>query len=92
MVTRLLEQKPAITVMCASSVVPRVSFSASEWSELIQILQPLEEATWEFSTEQRVSCSKVIPLLIALLLALRKNEVDDDETQVPNEVDETQAP
>ena len=48
MLTRLLEQKPAITVMCASSVGPRVSFSASEWcmmSELIQILQPLGEAT-----------------------------------------------
>ena len=56
MLTRLLEQKPAITVMCASSVGPRVCFSASEWrmiNKLIQILQPLGEATQELSTEQR---------------------------------------
>ena len=94
MLTRLLEQKPAITVMCASSVGPRVSLSASEWcmmSELIQILQPLEEATRELSTEQRVSCSKVIPLLNALLFELRKNVLDDDETQVADD-DETQVP
>ena len=93
--TRLLEQKPAITVMCASSVGPKVSLSASEWcmmSELIQILQPLEEATRELSTEQRVSCSnlKVIPLLNALLFELRKNVVDD-ETQVSDD-NETQVP
>ena len=83
MLTRLLEQKPAITVMCASSVGPRVSLSASEWcmmSELFQILQPLEEATQELSTEQRVSCSKVIPLLNALLFELCKNVLDNDET------------
>ena len=94
MLTQLLEQKPAITVMCASSVGPRVSLSASEWcmmSELIQILQPLEEATRDLSTEQRVSCSKVIPLLNALLFELRKNVVDDNETQVPDD-DETQVP
>ena len=30
MLTRLLKQKPAITVMCASSVGPKVSLSASE--------------------------------------------------------------
>ena len=80
--------------MCASSAGPRVSLSASEWcmmSELIQILQPLEEATRELSTEQRVCCSKVIPLLNALLFELRKNVVDDDETQVPDD-DETQVP
>ena len=94
MLTRLLEQKPAITVMCASSVGPRVSLSASEWcmmSELIQILQPLEEATRKLSTEQRLSCSKVIPLLNALLFELRKNVLDDDETQVADD-DETQVP
>ena len=63
MLTRLLEQKPAITIMCASSAGPRVSLSAAEWcmmSELIQILQPLEEATRELSAEQRVCCSNVI--------------------------------
>ena len=79
--------------MCASSVGPKVSLSASEWcmmSKLIQILQPLEEATRELSTEQRVSCSKVIPLLNALLFELRKN-VFDDETQVSDD-DETQVP
>ena len=59
--------------------------------ELIQILQPLEEATRELSTEQRVSCSKVIPLLNAILFELRKNVIDDYETQVPDE-DETQVP
>ena len=97
MLQRLLEQKPAITVMCASSTGPRVSLSASEWrmmKELVEILKPLEEATRELSTEQRVSCSKVIPLLNALLFELRKNVVDDDEnheTQVPND-DETQVP
>ena len=93
MLTRLLEQKPAITVMCASSAGPKVSLSASEWcmmSELIQILQPLEEATWELSAEQRVCCSKVIPLLNALLFELRKNVVDDDETQIPDD-DETRS-
>ena len=65
-----------------------MNLSASEWcmmSELIQILQPLEEATWELSTEQRVSCSKVIPLLNALLFELCKNVLDDDETQVPDD-------
>ena len=79
--------------MCASSVEPKVSLSASEWcmmSKLIQILQPLEEATRELSTEQRVSCSKVILLLNALLFELRKNVVDD-ETQVSND-NETQVP
>jgi len=94
MLTRLLEQKPAITVMCASSSGPRVSLSSSEWcnvSELIQILKPLEEATRELSTEQMVSCSKVIPLFNALLFELRKNVVDDDETLVPDD-DETQVP
>ena len=94
MLRRLLEQKAAITVMCASSTGPRISLSASEWcvmKELVQILQPLEEATRELSTEQRVSCSKVIPLLNAMLFELRKNVIDDDETQVPDE-DETQVP
>ncbi|XP_065895777.1 zinc finger BED domain-containing protein 4-like [Dysidea avara] len=88
MLTQLLEQKPAITVLCASSV------SAAEWcmmSELIQILQPLEEATRELSAEQRVCCSNVIPLLNALLFELRRNVVDDDETQVPDD-DESQVP
>ena len=68
--------------------------SVSEWcmmSELIQILQPLEEATQELSTEQRVSWSKTIPLLNALLFELRKKVVDDDEIQVPDH-DETQIP
>ena len=60
-------------------------------SELIQIPKPLEEATRELSTEQRVSCSKVIPLLNALLFELRKNVVDDDETLTPDD-DETQVP
>lgn len=58
--------------------------------EFVQILQPLEEVTWELSTQQRVSCSKVIFLLNALLFELRKNVVDD-ETQVPDD-DETQVP
>ena len=94
MLKRLLEQKPAITVMCASSVGPRVSLGVSEWclmKELVQILEPLEEATRELSTEQRVSCSKVIPLLNALLFELRKNVVNDDETQVPDDDDDTQV-
>ena len=45
-----LEQKPAITIMCTSSEGPQASLSVSEWSilkELVQILQPLEEATRE---------------------------------------------
>ena len=94
MLQRLLEQKAAITVMYASSTGPRISLSALEWcqmKELIQILQPLEEATRELSTEQRVSYSKVIPLLNAILFELRKNVIDDNETQVPDE-DETQVP
>ncbi|XP_065895773.1 zinc finger BED domain-containing protein 4-like [Dysidea avara] len=73
---------------------PRVSLSTAEWcmmSELIQILQPLEEATRELSAEQRVCCSNIIPLPNALLFELRKNVVDDDETQVPDD-DETQVP
>ena len=89
-----MEQKPAITIMCASSAGPRVSLSTAEWcmiSELIQILQPLEEATRELSAEQRVCCSNIIPLPNALLFELRKNVVDDDETQVPDD-DETQVP
>ena len=71
-----------------------MSLSSSEWcmmSKLIQILKPLEEATRERSTEQRVSCSKVIPLLNALLFELHKNVVDDDVTLAPND-DETQVP
>ena len=94
MLTGLLEQKPAITIMCASSAGPRVGLSTAEWcmmSELIQILQPLEEATRELSAEQRVCCSNIIPLPNALLFKLRKNVVDDDETQVPDD-DETQVP
>ena len=82
----LLEQKSAITVMCTSSGGPRASLSASEWcilNKLVQILKPLEEATRELSVEQTVSCSKVIPLLNAILIELCKNIVDDDETQVP---------
>ena len=54
-------------------------------------MQPLEEATRELSVEQTVSCSKVIPLLNAILIELRKNIVDDDETQLPDD-DETQVP
>ena len=59
--------------------------------ELVQILQLLEEATRELSTEQRVSCSKVIPLLNAILFVLHKNVVDEDGTNVPDD-DETQMP
>ena len=51
----LLEEKAAITVMCASSAGPWVSLSASEWGlmkELVQILQPPEEATRKLSVVQ----------------------------------------
>ena len=71
MLQRLLEQKPTITVMCtcaSSTGGPQVSLSASKWcmmKELVDILKPLEEATWELSIEQGVSCSKVIPFLNA---------------------------
>ena len=57
--------------------------SVYEWSileELVEILQPLEEATRELSAEKTVSCSKVIPLLNAILCELRKHIYDDDET------------
>ena len=94
MLQHLLEQKAAITVMYASSTGPQISLSALEWcqmKELVQILQPLEEATRELSIKQRVSYSKVIPLLNAILFELRKNVIDDNETQVPDE-DETQVP
>ena len=58
------------TKTCSYSYVcfPRVSLSASEWcvlKELVQILQPLEDATRKLSAERRVSCSKVTPLLNA---------------------------
>ena len=71
---RFLEQKSAVSVMCASPGGPRVSLSVYEWSvlkELVEILQPLEEATRELSTGKTVSCSKVIPSLNALLCELR---------------------
>ena len=55
--------------------------------ELVEILQPLEEATREFSTEKTVSCSKVIPLLNVLLHELHKHACDDDETQTPESQD-----
>ena len=93
MLQRLLEQKPAISIMCTSSGGPRTSLSASEWcimKELVQILQPLEETTRELSSEQRVSFSKAIPLLNAILTELRRNVADEDETQVPDD-DETQV-
>ena len=68
------------------STKQRVNLSAPEWclmKEFVQILQTLEEeATWELSTKQRVSCSKVIPLLNAILFELCKNVIDDDKTQV----------
>ncbi|XP_065895790.1 zinc finger BED domain-containing protein 4-like [Dysidea avara] len=50
-----------------------------------------KEATRKLSAEQRVCCSNIIPLPNALLFELRKNVVDDDETQVPDD-DETQVP
>ena len=56
--------------------------------ELVQILQPLEEAIRELIVPSRVSCSKVITLSNA---ELPKNVIDDDETQVPDE-DEAQVP
>ena len=71
--------------MCASPGEPGVSLSVYEWSileELVDILQPFEEATRELSSEKSVSCSKVIPLLNALLCELRKYIYDDDETQI----------
>ena len=71
--------------MCASPGGPQVSLSVHEWSileELVEILQPLEEATRELSTEKTVSCSKVIPLLNALLCELRQHIYNDNETQI----------
>ena len=71
MFEHLLEQKPAIGICI--DLGPQTSLSATRWSimkELILILQPLEEATRELSSEQTVSCSKVIPLLIATLIEL----------------------
>ena len=59
---------------------------ASEWcvmKQLVQVLKPLEEETQELSAEQRVSCSKVIPLLNTILFKLWKYVVDKDKTQVP---------
>ena len=50
----------------------------------MKILKPLEEATRELSAEQTVSSSKVIPLLNAILHELKKNALDEDETQVPD--------
>ena len=50
----------------------------------MKILKPLEEATRELSAEQTVSSSKVIPLLNAILHELKKNVLDEDETQVPD--------
>ena len=73
--------------VCFIRRIKGVSLPASKWymmRELIQILQPLEEDTQEISTEQRVSCSKVILLLNALLLELCKNVVGD-ETHVPDD-------
>ena len=77
-----------LTVMCPLFARPWVSFSASEWcvlKDLVQILQPLEEATQKLSAEQRVSCSKVIPLLNAILVELQKNVVDKDEMNIPDD-------
>jgi len=57
MLQHLLEQKPAITVMCASTTAPRINLLASEWymmKQLVQVLKPLEEATQELRAEQRV--------------------------------------
>ena len=90
MLHRLLEQKSPVSVMCASPGGPRISLSVYEWSileELVEILQPLEEATRELSAEKTVSCSKVIPLLNAILCELRKHIYDDDETQIPETQD-----
>ena len=90
MLHRLLEQKSPVSVMCASPGGPRISLSVYEWSileELVEILQPLEEATRELSAEKTVSCSKVIPLLNAILCKLRKHIYDDDETQIPETQD-----
>ena len=69
------------------------------WIKRLQLLscvlhlqfQLLNGVTRELSTEQRVSCSKVIPLLNAILFELCKNVVDDDETQVPDD-DEAREP
>ena len=59
----------------------------------VQVLKPLEEATQELSAEQRLSCSKVIHLLNAILFELKKYVVDENETQVPDDDDdETQVP
>ena len=73
----------------------KINHLTSKWcvmKQLVQALKPLEEETQELSAEQRVSCSKVIPLLNAILLKLRKYVVDEDETQVPDDDDdETQV-
>ena len=72
--------------MCISSGGPQTSLSGTEWSilkELVLILQTLEESTRELSSRQTVSCSKVIPLLITILIELRRNLVNEDETQIP---------
>ena len=61
--------------------------------QLAQVSKPLEEATHDLSAEQRLSCSKIIPLLNAILFKLQKYVVDEDETQVPDDDDnETQVP
>ena len=67
--------------------------------DLVLILQLLEEATRELSSEQTVPCSKIILLLSTILTELRRNLIDEDEAQNPadNETqvhddDETQVP
>ena len=86
----LLEQKPVINVTCASTT-DKISLSVSEWrvmKQLVQILKPLEEATQELSVEQRLSCSKAIPFVNAILFELQKYVVDEDETQVSDDDDD----
>ena len=60
--------------------------------QLVQILKPLKEATWELSAEQIISCSKAIPLPNAILFKLWKYVVDESETQVCDDGNETQVP
>ena len=77
-------------MICASPCEPQVSLLVYKWSileELLEILQSFEEATRELSTEKPMSCSKVIPLLNALLRELYKHIYDDDETQIPESQD-----
>ena len=80
--------------MCTSTTGPRINLLASEWcvmKQRVQVLKPLKEATRQLGAEQRVSCSKVISLLNAILFELWKYVVDEDETQV-NDDEEPQVP